>query len=150
MSLLNDLANEIASYATDSCKTEIVNFSIAPPGGVVLNRGEIFQFKVRVENEGHLDMKGVTVRALGTSFADVGLSAGSFGAEATSGSFDLAAHQTHTTGFFRGKAKAITGVAKDIVTAKIQSWDASLDHLLKDCSDPGQAEAKLTKDIKQE
>jgi hypothetical protein len=94
-----------------------------------------------------LDMKSVTVRALATSYADVALSTGSFGSYATSGAFDLDAHQVHTTGFFRGRAKAITSGSKDIVTARINSWDASFDHILKDHTGEGAAEGKLNKPI---
>src|SRR5690348_6036221 len=129
MAVLDDLKNAIENYETDSVKTEVVNFSILGAGNT-LNVGETFQFQVKATNQGHIDMKSVTLAALGTEFADVGLSAGPFGASAVSGSFDLPAHQVHTTGFFRGRAKKVTGgVARDIATARINSWNASLDHL---------------------
>lgn len=94
-------------------------------------------------------MKNVTVQALGTAFADVGLSAAPpYGASAVSGAFDLdAGGNSHTTGWFRGRCKAVTNGPKDIVTARISAWDASLDHILKDHSRAGANEGKLTKDI---
>jgi hypothetical protein len=110
--------------------------------------GEIFTFKVKVTNEGQLDMKGVKVRAMGTANADVSLSSGSFGAAAVSGAFDLGAHESHTTGTFRGKAKAATGGAKDIVSARIDTWDATLNHILQGHSGTGAGEGKLNMDIK--
>ncbi|MFM7449649.1 MAG: hypothetical protein ACKO24_13755 [Leptolyngbyaceae cyanobacterium] len=94
-------------------------------------------------------MKKVKVQALGTSYADV-LSGGAFGSNAISTEFSLDAHQDYTTGSFQGKAKAVTGtpaVAKDIVTARIYSWDASFDHLLIDHTSEGVAEGKLNKVI---
>lgn len=149
MAVLDDLMNAIDNYATTGVKTEIVNFSILPGGGSVLNVGDTFQFKVRVKNEGHLDMKNVKAEANGTQFADVGLSnAPPFSGSAVSNPFTLNALQEHTTGFFKGKCKAHTsGTAKDIVTARVSSWDASLDHILADHSDAGAAEGKLNKSI---
>jgi hypothetical protein len=158
MTALEDLKDAFDTYATDSVKTEIVNFSI-PGGGTTLNVGETFQFKVSVSNDGHLDMKGVRVKALGTEFADVGLSsASSFGGSAESGSFDLpaqsgsAGNPPHTIDF-KGKAKKVTGVgnpppAKDIVTAQITAdWKASWDHLLNFHSKEGAKEGILHKAI---
>jgi hypothetical protein len=148
MGLLEDFRDGIESYETNQCKTEIVDFAIAPGGGTVLDTGDIFQFKVRVLNQGQLDMKKVTVRANGTTYADVALSTGSFGSHAVCTAFNLDSGQSYTTGFFRGKAKAVTGGSKDIVTAQIQSWDASLDHILVDHTGAGVAEGKLNKEIR--
>lgn len=98
MAFIDDLKNAIDTYETDNVKTEIVGFRIVG-GGSVLNVGETFEFKVRVTNESHLDMKNVKVRANGTQFADVALSSGAFGSSAvTPTAFDLDAHQQHTTG----------------------------------------------------
>lgn len=148
MSVLDDLQVAIEKYDTDSCKTEIVNFSI-DTAGTVLNEGETFKFRVRVTNEGHLTMRNVRLQALGTAFADVRLDNPSlpWGSSAMSGSFDLTLGrgESHTTGIFRGRAKAVTGgVARDIVRARIAQWDASLDHILTIHADVGAAEGKLT------
>jgi len=147
MSLIDDLRNAVDAYETDQCATEIVDFAITGNGGSILNVGETFQFKVKVTNQGPLDMKNVRLRANGTSFADVALSTGSFGSSALSSSFNLDAHQNHTTGLFRGKCKASTSGAKDIATARVDSWDASLDHILIDHTGAGAAEGKLNKNI---
>jgi hypothetical protein len=146
MPFINDFAAAIDSYATGNCKTEIVNFSIVA-GGATINVGEIFQFQVKVTNESVLDMINVKVQALASTYADVSLAAGAFGSSALSGAFNLQAHQSHTTGFFRGKAKARTSGIKDIVSARIYTWDANLDHLLKEHSTAGAAEGKLSKEV---
>jgi hypothetical protein len=112
-----------------------------------VNVGETFEFKVKLTNQGPLDMKSVRLRANGTQFADVALSTGSFGSSALAGFFDLDAHQIHTTGVFRGKCTKSTGGAKDIVTAQVDVWDASLDHILIDHTGAGAAEGKLNKNI---
>ena len=116
MGFIDDLMNAIDSYETDNCATEIIDFSITGGGGTVLNVNETFQFKVRVRNQSHIDMKNVKVQAIGTKYADVALLAGAFSGNAISGAFNLDAHQIYTTGFFRGRAKAVTEVPKDIVT----------------------------------
>lgn len=146
MTVIDDLRIAIDNYETNSCATEILNFSI-DGGGTVLNIGDTFKFQVRVFNQGPLDMRNVRLRALGSSFADVATLSSDFASSATSGTFNLDAHQTHMTGLFRGKAKAITSGAKDIVTARVDAWDASLDHILVDHANLGAAEGKLNKDI---
>ena len=147
MSLIDDLRNAVEAYDTDQCITEIVDFAITGGGGSILNVGETFEFKVKLTNQGPLDMKSVRLRANGTQFADVALSTGSFGSSALAGFFDLDAHQIHTTGVFRGKCTKSTGGAKDIVTAQVDVWDASLDHILIDHTGAGAAEGKLNKNI---
>ena len=147
MSVIDDLRNTIDRYETDNCKTEIINYSLESGMGSVLNVSDTFRFKVKVTNESHLDMKNVKVQAVGSAYADVALSTGTFGSSKTSGVFNLDAHQSYTTGYFRGKAKAVTG-AKDIVTARIYCWDASFDHILKDHTGYGEKEGKLNKEIK--
>jgi hypothetical protein len=147
MSLINDLTSEIGKYATDFCKTEIIGFSING-GGTVLNKGETFQFRVRVTNEGNLDMRNVQVLVIGSLFADVATGSGPFGSQVLANKFEiLPAGGSQSTGFFRGTAKAITSGAQSIVTARINSWDASLDHILKDQSIAGAAEGILQKAI---
>jgi hypothetical protein len=148
MGLIDDLTNAVEVYETVNCKTEIINFSIISGGTVVLNKDEIFQFQVKVTNQGQLDMLNVKAQALGSIYADVALSTGAFGGNAISGAFNLLANQSHTTGFYRGKAKMVTNGAKDIVTARIFTWDASFDHILKDHTGTGANEGKLNMDVK--
>jgi hypothetical protein len=147
MGFINDLKNAVDNYETDNCKTEIVNFSITGDGGAVLNEGETFEFKVRVINQSHLDMKNVRVRVRGTMYADVAWIFGPFLPYIVSGPFNIDAHQRYTTSVFRGRAKAVTGGLKNIVTARIDSWDASLDHILIDHTGAGAAEGRLNKEI---
>lgn len=150
MSVLDDLQVAIENYDTNSCKTEIVNFSIVG-GGAVLNEGETFRFRVRVTNEGHLTMRNVRLQALGTTYADVRLDndALPWSSSAMSSPFNLTLGQgeSYTTGIFQGRAKAVTSGPKDIVKARIVQWDASFDHILTVHADYGAAEGKLTKEI---
>jgi len=135
-----DMRQALTLYPTANCDTQIINFSYP---GSVLNAGEIFQFQIKVVNQSHLDMQNVRVRAIGSSFADVATSTGSFGGSVISNSFNLEAHSTHISEVFRGKAKQVTSSAQRIVTAQIYSWDANLDHILRDHSGAGAPEGEL-------
>ncbi len=147
MALIDDLKTVFDDYATNHCATQIVNFTLSSGAGALLNVGDTFTFKIQVTNQSHLDMKNVKVKAIGSTYADVALLLGFWSGSAVTPAFNLDAHQTYTTGVFMGKAKAVTGGAKDIVTARIDAWDASLDHLLKDHTGSGAAEGKLNKDV---
>lgn len=150
MSIIDDLKNAIDGYETDNCRTEIIDFTITGNGGTVLNTGETFRFRVKVTNDGALDMKNVTIRARGTTYADVKSGWGSGGtweSSATTTVFTLDAGQSATKDF-QGKAKTATTGLKDIVTARIQGWDASLDHILVDKTGAGEYEGKLTIEVR--
>jgi hypothetical protein len=144
MTVIDDLEAAVSAYATNNCKTEIVGWQLDQGGGSVLNVGETFRFRVRIKNEGLLDMKNVKVTAQATEFAIVAPSAnGQFAVAAASSPFDLDAQQVHQVDF-RGKATKVTGATeKEIVTAQISSWNASLDHILIDQSDQGAREGTL-------
>ncbi len=154
MSIINELQAAITSYVTTDCLIEIVNFRITDAIGprdfdvdTALNVGEIFQFQVTVYNNGSLDMKNVRVRVSARDYAEVALQKGSFSTYAYGHPFNLDAHQTYTTGYFRGKAKSVTNGEKEIVKAQIKSWDASLEHILKDRSGQGYDVCTLNKVI---
>jgi hypothetical protein len=146
MTAIDDFLAAISSYATDHVATEIVEFAITSQGPT-LNVGEFFRFRVKTTNAHVLDMTNVTSAALGTQFADVATESSSFGSIAVSGSFSLPAGTSHLSGFYRGRAKAITSGAKEIVNARINSWDASLDHILVDHTTFGTPEGKVVTSI---
>lgn len=141
--IIDNIKSALESYATDKCKTEIVEFSLLSGSGQILNKGETFQFKVRVSNESHLNMKNVRVRVNGTPFADVGRNGEPFSAYQFSGAFNLDAHNDLTTGIFLGKAKKVTIEPQKIITARIDSWNANLDDLLLNHTKQGEYEAAV-------
>lgn len=147
MSLIDDLKNMVEIYETNNCTTEIREFSVIPPGGSVLNVGETFQFKVKVTNESELDMTSVMIRAIGSSHADVKYGGGIYSSSAVAGPFNIPAHQTYVSNFFQGRANGATVGAEVIVSARIDTWNASFDHILTDHSGFGVAEGTLTKQI---
>jgi len=152
MSVIDDLKNAVASYPTDNCTTTIEDFSVTSGVGTTLNVGDEFQYKVKITNDGELDMKNVKIRVNGTKWADVALSGstGKFGSSALlTATFDLDPGFRHTTGFFRGKCIADTGgVAKDIVKAQVYAWDASWEHLLNFHSVAGDPAGPLNEEVR--
>ena len=148
MGVISDLKQELQNYPTSNCKTEIVGY-VFTGQGARLDVEETFKYRVRVTNEGELDMKNVMVQTLGTRYADVSQSSGSYGSSANAGGTrSLDAGESFTTGYFRGKAKVETdGEEKVIVKARITRWDADLSHLLKDHTWSGVSEGVLKKVI---
>jgi len=150
MTLIENLRSELQDYATDFCKTEIINFAEIPSGSN-LTTGEKFRFKVKVSNESHLNMEDVKIKVSGTMYADVSVDKNDpdFDNYIISNKFNLSAHQSYTTAYYYGKAKRVTlrGAAKTIVQAKIHNWDANLEHLLDYHSYSGDFEGKLVKAI---
>jgi hypothetical protein len=132
MSIIDDLKTAVDAYETDACRTEIVGYAIEPNQGKVLNTGETFRFSIKVYNDGELDMGAVKVRANGTQYADVTLNNNPWGSSVVSTvANNISAGQNVTFTGFRGKAKKDTGgKTVDIVTARIDLWDASLNHIL--------------------
>jgi len=153
MDPIDALKSAVKHYATAKCKTEIVNLNVIEPPGGVVNTGDIFQFSVRIINHGELDMKNVKVQVNATEYAGVMYGTHDYfvttpgSGVIAGGSCNLDAGQVYTKGSFYGKSMKKTLGAKDIVTAQISSWDASLDHILLDHSGGGAAEGKLHLDV---
>lgn len=148
VSVIDELEIAIRHYATDKVKTEIVDFSIwSGHDEYKLDTNERFTFRVKVTNQGSLDMKNVVVQVKGSAWAEVAypVTATEFGLTAIAPRVDVPANaEPVCTKYFMGKALKHTPTAgADIVTANILSWDASLEHLLTDCSGQGAPEGVL-------
>src|SRR5262249_48544531 len=109
MSVIDDLKTAVSNYATDNCQTTIVEYSVTTGSTQTLNSGDEFQFKVKLDNDGELDMKNVKIQVNGTKWADVALSGstGVFGSNALldpTPPINIDAKTGFTTGFFRGRA----------------------------------------------
>jgi hypothetical protein len=156
MSVIDDLSTAVANYATNDCDTTIEQFSVTTgPSTTTLNSGDEFQYKVKIRNNGKLNMKNVKIRVSGSNWALVAL-AGSTGFESTKvlseitpgTPINIDAGGSVTTGFFRGQATTDTaGAKKDIVTARIDAWDGTLDYILNLSSGAGDYEGKLNEKV---
>jgi limonene-1,2-epoxide hydrolase len=160
MSVIDDLNTAVANYATNDCVTTIEGFSVTSghsqgPTGT-LNVGDDFEFKVKVVNNGKLNMKNVKIRVNGVvngvTWAKVALSGstGVFGSTALldpTPPINIDAGKSFTTGFFRGEANTSTPSSDPtgvfIVTAQIDGWDGALDSILNGSSGSGDPEGTL-------
>lgn len=154
MSVIDDLSTAVANYATNDCDTTIEQFSVTTgPSTTTLNSEDKFQYKVKIRNNGKLNMKNVKIRVKGSDWALVALN-GSTDFESTvlldeTPSINIDAGGSFTTGFFLGQATKLdtAGVKKDIVTARIDSWDGALDYILNLSSGAGDYEGTLNKEV---
>jgi hypothetical protein len=147
MSFIEDFRKAIDNYDGDHMDVKLVAYQLLGPGSK-LNPGEWFRCQVQVFNNGHLDLKGVTVSINSTSYAKVSRTYGNPGSSVTVPFGNMNAHSSAQSGaWIYGFATAATSGAKDVITARISRWDADLDHLLKDHSGWGPKEGKINVEI---
>jgi hypothetical protein len=131
MPLIDDLLTAINAYPyhADNVEIDIVNFS---GGGGQINAGEIWNFQVRVVNNGKLDMKNLDLRIYGSEWATVSKSSFPilFRSLLSTEKKDLDAHSTVTFGSFYMRAVQATGSGspndEHLVSVHIGSYDAGL------------------------
>lgn len=138
MTLFDDLTVAMNNYPATSIDLEIVNVDF--PGVLTVNdEGE---FDLQVTNRGPLVLSDVLFKIVGKRGTLVrGLSAvQTFAAENTLGrSDDIPGHNSSTPFLVHGLFKATrptAGEVKDLFDVTLESWNASLDHLLNGHSDP--------------
>jgi hypothetical protein len=140
MGMIDDLLTAINEYPSEDVAISVAEFN--EPGGHI-NTGETCNFKVRIQNNGQLDMKDVRLHLEGTRFARItasnflGIPFGFSGSTITGGQ-NIDSHSSKTFGTFYMRADAATpdgGAAnRDLFTIHISSFDAGLDHVLRDHS----------------
>ena len=132
MGVLEDLDADINAYPAANVEIDIIEFT---GGGIHINVGEVWDFKVRVNNKGPLNMKNLNLHLRGSTWAFVSRSDdGPFSGEIFSPYRDVGAHSAVIFQTFYIKAFAPTDgggtVDEDIVSAHISSFDADLSHIL--------------------
>jgi len=138
MSILDDLRNEMMSYAADFIDLDIVNFNIVPSKGPAWNIGDYGSFQVRIRNRGHMDVKNlklhiVALNGLGkVRFIMPLLPKGWENSFVWPISLYINAHARKTIGWFQFKAEKKTNGAKDVIKVHIHGFDLTWDHLLTD------------------
>jgi hypothetical protein len=129
--ILNDLAAEIESYPTTDVTISVVDIAPHPPstpGGVNVN--ERWRFKVRVANNGNLNMTGVSLHVQGNNGALVSASpAGPFTSLITAGSFTVngGGSQDSATLYFQAPSVA-KPAGTQLVNAHIADFSANFEH----------------------
>lgn len=147
MGFFEDFRKAIDDYDGDSMEVKLVGYQFLGAGSK-LNPGEWFRCQVRVANQGHLDLKNVVVGINGTTYAKVNLAYGNPGSFVTVSMGNMAAHSSkQSSAWIYGYAVKETSGVKDIITARVYTWDADLDHLLRDHSAWGPKEGKINVEI---
>ena len=145
--VIDQIKKAVMTYPTDKVDVTITSFGVVSPPGGLLNVGDIFRFKVKIENKGCLVMTNAKAHVFGTEWADVSTgSAGPFGQGPVENltNFVVAAFGSYETGWFYGKAKKRCDPdTKTIVLADLGHWDASLQYILDSASMEGPKEGKL-------
>ena len=147
MGFFDDFANALDRYDGDYMDVKLVAYQFLGTGAK-LNPGEWFRCQVQAFNNGHLNLKGVTVSINSTSYAQVSLTQSNPGSSVTVPFGNMAAHSSaQSSAWIYGYATAATTGAKDVITARIAAWDADLNHLLNDHSSWGPPEGKINVEI---
>jgi hypothetical protein len=152
MGFFDDMTTALAEYPVNDVVLEIVDVD-AP--GDVLNVSEEATFKVKVTNNGPLNLTGVTLRIKGQHGALLRnpngvLDPNPLTAEAAAITPVLFVAEfvsdplptifgdggTRTTGTFTLKAPAAPQASQTLVKATLEAWDANLDRILVGHSNP--------------
>ena len=143
MAFFDDMTNALQTYPVTNVTLEI--FEVVTPGSA-LNESEEGSFKVRVTNNGPLELIGVTLKVSGQN----GTTVRNNGAAAVfAPEFVTATSQLPTIGG-HGNAQSTIGsplkfkaplddtnrISKTLVTVTLEAWDATLNHILIGHSDP--------------
>jgi len=147
MPFFEDFRDAIDKYDGDNMDVKLVAYQFLGPGAK-LNPGEWFRCQVQVFNQGQLNLKGVTVLVSATSFAQVSLGPGNPGSSVILPFGNMSAHGSAQSGqWVYGLAIKETAGPKNVITARIFSWDADLNHLLNDHSGFGPPEGAINVEI---
>jgi hypothetical protein len=151
MSFIVDFKNAIDKYDGDFMDVMLVGYErfMSKPTDSKLNPGEWFRFQIQVHNKGELDLTNVSVRVEGTPFAKVSLSKSDPVQSVVVKFGDMRAHSSLQSGaWVYGYATLETsGIERSLVIARIDRWNASLDHILKDHSGWGPREGRIKAEV---
>ena len=129
MTLIDDFATALESYPVDSTNVRIVD--VTGPGQV--NTGDVFTFQVRIVNDGHINMTGVSLHVAGRGGALVGTSnAGPFDGSMTVEGLTVDGESTRDTANLFFKAPDDEQPAGTVlVEAHIAEWSGDLNELFE-------------------
>ena len=136
MTFIDDFASAVSSYPSTSVTLSIVDVAVQTGTTGAVNVNEVWKYQVRVANNGHLNMTGVTLHIEGQNGAQVSTAAaGPWSTSIFPGGLNINSHSNQDTVDFYFKAP---GVAKPagtgLVRAHISTFDVNLNHLLNDHS----------------
>jgi hypothetical protein len=142
MGFFDDMNAALETYPETDVELEI--FDVFIGGEDAINVGETGGFRVRVTNNGPLDLKDVTVRVKGLNGTTVEDNVP--GAElveefVTATAFSLIEAQggsvfTSPRLSFKAPSEPSDGEPQNLIKVTLEDWDASLNHILVDQSNP--------------
>jgi hypothetical protein len=134
MAFLDDFVNAVSGYPAANVNLTIVDTAPVPPAtpGAV-NVNEVWSFQVRVRNNGHLNMVGVSLHIAGMNGASVSLNAaGPWVPLITFGSLTVNAHggQQDTVNLYFKAPPAVKPAGTQLACAHIANFDVNLNDIL--------------------
>lgn len=138
MPFFDDMSTALEAYPVTDVTLEIVD--VVTPGNA-LNVTEIVSFRVKVSNNGPLNLTNVTVRVKGQNGALVANNGAiaPFVSEFVTQALPTIGHngaQLTVGSPLKFKAPAGAQASKTLVKATLEDWDADLNHILNSHSDP--------------
>jgi hypothetical protein len=126
-SVLNQIAIELDNYPADEVALSFIN--VNPPGAVI-NVGEVVPFQVRIENNGHINMTGVTLHVHGDNGTLVATTAtGPFTSVVSVAGLTVNGGGSRDTGVLYFKAPSSTRPAgTDLLSTHVEEWFGNFDH----------------------
>jgi hypothetical protein len=131
MSVLGDIANALNSYPVDQATLDIVELQRdGDSSDTHISSGEHWKFKVKLTNNGHVNMTHVSLLIKGLNGTTVSESAtGSFGDSMVVADLNPPGDDFRTTNFYFFKAPQVDKtVTKDLVQVQINDWNGNFDH----------------------
>ncbi|MGH7494119.1 MAG: hypothetical protein ACREOO_17220 [bacterium] len=137
MPFINDFANAVSNYPANNVNLSIVDVTdeVPKPGEDpnIVNVNEVFTFRVRIRNNGHLNMTGISLHINGNNGAKVSKSStGPFSDEIVFGNLVVNGHggqQDTEKLFFKAPANQ-KPAGTELIEAHLNSWNANLAHIL--------------------
>jgi hypothetical protein len=135
MAFFDDFADAVKDYPSLSVILSIDNLVVQAPGTVgSVNVNEVWAFKIKVDNNGDLNLTGVSFHVEGQNGATVGTAAAGPFSTSLTYSASLAAvnaHSTqHTVNLYFKAPNAAKAAGTALVRAHISTFDANLDYIL--------------------
>ncbi|MBK8195075.1 MAG: hypothetical protein IPK76_18380 [Lewinellaceae bacterium] len=129
MPYFDDFAAGVSAYPAASVQLSIVDVN---PPGTAINVNENVLFQVRIRNNGHLNLTGVTLHVIGINGVEVSRTggAGTFGTLFTSLPININAHSSQDTVNFFFRSSAVRPAGTALVRAHIAGYDVNLTDLL--------------------
>jgi hypothetical protein len=136
MAFFNDFADAVENYPKANVILTIEDVAVEMGTAGSVNVNEVWRFRVRVANNGHLDMTSVALLVGGENGVLISeAAAGPWHSFAILGPLTVDSHQVNDTaqGYFKAP-NAPKPAGTTLVKAQIRSFNVNLDHILNDHS----------------